>query len=241
MSLPPSSEPLVNAPTVVIPQPFESGAHPLQVLLVEDNVEDAELIAYELARGGLRVACARVDTADDLSVALQLHHWDLILTDYTMPKLTASVAFALIREHSTAPCVLVSGTASQDTARAAMWLGLDDFVTKQNLSALVEVVARVLADSERRLAWRAEPRVRLQGGQEFRVREWTVKRAVLEGSGLKPGQSKDALLLADGDVAPVHLQVVSCEVQTLSGSELLYQSIVTMRSDDLPPAPHVGN
>jgi CheY-like chemotaxis protein len=223
-------DPATPAPEQVL----ESAIRPLQVLLVEDNVDDAELIAYELTRGALHVACVRVDTADDLTAALQKHHWDVVLTDYSMPKLTAAVAFALIREHSCAPCVLVSGTASQETARAAMWLGLDDFVTKQNLSALSEVVVRVLADTDRRLAWRASPRVRLQGGQEFRVLEWTVKQAILEGSGLKPGQSKDALLLSDGDVAPVHLQVVSCEVQMLSGSELLYQSIVTMRSDDLP-------
>ncbi len=213
----------------------------LQVLLVEDNVDDAELIACELARCGFHATCVRVETATDLKTALGRQRWDLVLTDYTMPGLDAPAVFELIRDHcKDVPSILVSGTASDETARAAMKLGLDDFVNKQHLNALGEVVARNLSTAQTRRARRDVPRVRLQGGQEFQVTDWSPQRAVLEGSRLSPGHTRDALLLTDEDVARVSFRILSCEVQALSGTELVYQSIVTMLTDRNAVAPVRG-
>ena len=58
---------------------------PLRVLMVEDSGDDAQLIAAEFKRGGLDAVYERVETAAAMQAALEVHTWDLIICDYSMP------------------------------------------------------------------------------------------------------------------------------------------------------------
>ncbi|MDP9475362.1 MAG: hypothetical protein M3R38_06675 [Actinomycetota bacterium] len=57
-------------------------SRPLRVLMVEDSPDDALLVLRELRRGGFDPEYERVETAEDLRVALsEGRRWDLIISD----------------------------------------------------------------------------------------------------------------------------------------------------------------
>jgi diguanylate cyclase (GGDEF)-like protein len=125
----------------------------LRVLLIEDSLDDATLLLKELARGGYQTTHDRVDTADDLNVALDRQSWDLILADFAMPKFNGMTALRLVRDKGLdLPFIFVSGTIGEDTAVEAMKAGANDYVMKGNLKRLVPAVARELREAEGRKA-----------------------------------------------------------------------------------------
>lgn len=136
---------------------------PLALLLIEDSEDDALLVLRELRRGGYDVQHVRVQTADDLLVALEQQLWDVVLSDYSMPGFSAPEALKLLQQYgSDTPFIIVSGTVGEDTAVAAMKAGANDFFAKDKLIRLVPAVERELRDArERRIRERAELQLNL--------------------------------------------------------------------------------
>ncbi len=64
-------------------------SRPLRVLIVEDIPAHADLLVWQLRRGGYEVTFERVDTAPAFSSALESGQWDVILSDYTLPRFNA--------------------------------------------------------------------------------------------------------------------------------------------------------
>ena len=121
----------------------------LRLLMIEDSADDAELALRELKRGGFDVRAERVETAEALASALQAHPWDIVLSDYSLPHLTAPEAIALFKkEDLDIPFVIVSGTVGEDVAVAALKLGAHDYIVKGNLTRLVPTVERELREKE---------------------------------------------------------------------------------------------
>jgi signal transduction histidine kinase len=121
---------------------------PLRVLIVEDSEEDVELIVLELKRGGYDPEFRRVDTAEDLLRALGEKPWDLVLSDFSLPRFSVSEALALLqREEADLPFVIVSATIGEEAAVEAMKAGAHDYVLKHRLNRLVPAVRRELRES----------------------------------------------------------------------------------------------
>src|SRR5690606_18801753 len=90
---------------------------PLRLLMVEDSDDDATLVLRELKRGGYDVTCTRVETAMAMRAALTEEPWDLVLSDFSMPRFSAPAALALLMEVSPdTPMIVVSGAVGEDTA-----------------------------------------------------------------------------------------------------------------------------
>jgi signal transduction histidine kinase len=134
----------------------------LSVLLVEDSKLDAELLARALERGGFEIKWLRVDTADEMEVALSKQAWDIILCDHAMPQFNAPQALELLKRHNRdVPFIIVSGYIEEDTAVAAMKAGAHDYIMKDRLARLVPAVERELRDAEvRRSRARSEDELR---------------------------------------------------------------------------------
>src|SRR5262245_16660516 len=116
----------------------------LRVLLVEDRVDDAELLVQEIEAGGYNVISSRVDTIDGLISALR-NEWDVVLSDYTLPRLDALSALAIVRgERPQLPFIIASGTVGEETAVTALKAGADDFLVKGRLTRLVPAIEREL-------------------------------------------------------------------------------------------------
>jgi CheY-like chemotaxis protein len=68
----------------------------LQLLIVEDNPDDADLLLQELRRDGFDLAWSRVETEADFLAALQ-NSPEIILSDYSMPHFSGLRALELLR------------------------------------------------------------------------------------------------------------------------------------------------
>jgi two-component system cell cycle sensor histidine kinase/response regulator CckA len=131
-------------------------AQTLRVLIVEDNQRDAALLVRELKRGGYDLTYERVETLEAMQGALGRQSWDLVVSDYSMPRFSAPAALNAVRAAELdLPFIIVSGTIGEDTAVAAMRAGASDFMQKGQLTRLLPAVARELREALRRAGHRA--------------------------------------------------------------------------------------
>jgi diguanylate cyclase (GGDEF)-like protein len=135
---------------------------PLRVLVIEDSEDDAELLLAELRRSGYEPTYERVETADSMKAALHSQTWDIILSDYSMPRFNALSALGLLRDTLLdLPFIIVSGAIGEGTAVEAMKKGAHDYILKGNLQRLIPAIERELREAEvRRENKRADERLR---------------------------------------------------------------------------------
>lgn len=122
-------------------------ARPLDVLLVEDCDDDAQLLVRELRRGGFEPRFQRVDRENSLVQALLGQSWDVVISDYSMPDFDGISALKLVRRHAgDLPFLLVSANIGEELAVLAMKAGAQDYIMKQSLIRLVPAVERELRE-----------------------------------------------------------------------------------------------
>ena len=127
------------------------GSRPLRVLVVEDSENDVLLLMRELKKGGYEPEYERVETPEEMEKALASSGWDIVISDYRLPRFGAPEALAVFRESGLqAPFVVVSGKLGEDAAVEVMKAGADDFLTKDNLARLCPTVERGLAEAQER-------------------------------------------------------------------------------------------
>ncbi len=131
----------------------------LRVLFVEDNPDDMDLLHMELERGGYDVVSERVETREALDRALDNGTWDLILSDYHMPRFDGRRALDAVRARDPdVPFILVSGRIGEDVAVEAMRAGANDYLLKGNLKRLNAAIDRELSEAASRRARMAAER-----------------------------------------------------------------------------------
>ena len=112
----------------------------------------------------MRPRFERVDSADGLRSALHRGGWDVIISDYTLPRFSGLEALAITLQLAPdVPFLVVSGTVGEEVAVESVKAGAADYLMKQNLIRFVPAVARALRDAaERRAMLRAESVLREQ-------------------------------------------------------------------------------
>jgi two-component system sensor histidine kinase UhpB len=130
---------------------------PLRVLIVEDSEDDALLLERELKRGGYELLTRRVQTARDMANKLKEQEWDIVISDYMMPKFNGMDAFKVMKDLGLdLPFILISGKIGEDTAVDAMRAGVHDYIMKDKLARLIPAIQRELREAdvrrERKLA-----------------------------------------------------------------------------------------
>ncbi|MBK9220177.1 MAG: hypothetical protein RJA63_3226 [Pseudomonadota bacterium] len=134
---------------------------PLRALLVEDNEDDALLLARHLRKAGYVLDYTCVSTLPDLELALLAEAgWDVVISDYSLPGFSAPEALrAVQRSKVDPPFIVVSGMIDEQTACDLMRAGAQDYVLKDSLDRLVPVIERERREAqirrERREALRA--------------------------------------------------------------------------------------
>jgi CheY-like chemotaxis protein len=118
----------------------------LHILLVEDNVLDAELLLRELKRNGYTPVSARVETPEELSAMLAGGPWDLVIADNSMPRFSGAMVLERLRGiERVPPVIIVSGSYSAGAAEGLIGAGAQDFVAKGDTPALLDAIGRALA------------------------------------------------------------------------------------------------
>lgn len=131
---------------------------PVRVLVIEESPADMTLMALELRRGGLSPEMLRVRTAEELRRALALGEWDVILSDYSLPCLSAPNALRLVQEMGKdIPFIVVSGSVGEEEGVEMMRAGARDYFPKNRITRLAAAVTRELDEAgARRARTRAE-------------------------------------------------------------------------------------
>jgi len=120
-------------------------------LIVEDSAEDYELLVRHLSRGGYRLTSRRVETAEAMRAALLFETWDIVISDWALPRFSALDALALVRESGAGfPFIIVSGAIDDDVAVEALRGGAHDFMSKGRMARLLPAVERELRDARGR-------------------------------------------------------------------------------------------
>lgn len=133
----------------------------LDIILVEDNDDDAALLERHLRRSGLVfLLIHRAQTIDELHAALdRTEDPRVILADYNLPEFSGPAALqALKRRELDIPFIMMSGAVSEETAVASMRAGAHDYVSKQNPARLIPAIHREVKEASVRAQRRAAER-----------------------------------------------------------------------------------
>ena len=125
----------------------------LNILFVEDSDDDVELTVAELCRGGYQISPLRVETADSMRAALETQHWDVVISDFKMPELSAEKSLFIFKESGLQiPFLIVSGVVEAEDVVYLLKQGAHDFLNKHSLARLIPAIERELRDSTVRSA-----------------------------------------------------------------------------------------
>jgi PAS domain S-box-containing protein len=178
----------------------------LNLLILEDNPDDAELSVKGLKQEGFDVEWSRVDTEEGFRKAIA-EGPDLIIADYSLPSFDGMSALRIQQEIAPEiPLIIVSGAIGEDVAVECMRSGATDYVLKDMLSRLGPIVKRALEEAE---AYRERKRM------EQALRESEGKYRVLFET------AKDAIFLSDVTGKFVDVNSAACESLGYNKEELL--------------------
>jgi signal transduction histidine kinase len=130
----------------------------LHILLVGDNPVDAGLVLGALGGDGFDITADVVQDEAGFTSALRTHCADVVLADYNLPNWKGMETLDVLRrEGLDIPMILVSGALGDINAVECIRQGATDYVLKDGLARLPEVVRRALREkSERALRRQAE-------------------------------------------------------------------------------------
>jgi len=134
----------------------------LKVLLVEDNLLDAELTLAHLSTMDCQCDVTRIDTEAQLREQLRNEVYDVILADFMLPMFSGPEALAIAQQQAPdVPFIFVSGVLGEEHAVDMLKQGATDYVLKQRLQRLPMTVRRAISEAqERRSRIKAESALR---------------------------------------------------------------------------------
>jgi diguanylate cyclase (GGDEF)-like protein len=122
---------------------------PLRILNLEDSQDDSELVRRRLLREGIECDLVRVDAREDFLAAIGRGGFDLILADYSLPSFDGLSALDIARQKCPpVPFIFLSGAIGEEFAIETVRRGATDYVLKDNLSRLADVIRRALLEVE---------------------------------------------------------------------------------------------
>jgi len=119
----------------------------LRVLIVEDDLADAELCQWELKRGGIDFSADVARTCEEFLELVRLKEYDIVLSDYNLRTWNALDAIqTLHKEGKDIPVVLVTGSLGDEAAVDCVKKGISDYVLKDRMARLPVAINRALQE-----------------------------------------------------------------------------------------------
>ncbi|NET01147.1 MAG: GGDEF domain-containing response regulator [Sphaerospermopsis sp. SIO1G1] len=121
----------------------------IRILVVEDNPDDAELIALQLEAADYQIIYQQVYTYQAMANAIESEKWDVIIADYSMPSFSAFAALDMVKKiNLDVPFIVISGAIGEEIAVQLMKNGAHDYLLKDNLIRLVPVIEREIREAK---------------------------------------------------------------------------------------------
>lgn len=118
--------------------------HPYHILVVEDEVEMAQLIAAYLRKEGYHVTLAR--NGEQFLRKLKEDQIDLVVLDVMMEQMDGFTACQKAREFSKVPIIMVTAKGAEEDRIHGLKMGADDYIVKpfspRELVARIEALLR---------------------------------------------------------------------------------------------------
>jgi two-component system sensor histidine kinase UhpB len=201
-----------------------------KILIFEHDLQDVELMQYELAKGGLSYVSKIVQNQQDYISALEQFLPDIILSDYAFPSFDGLSAFKLRESIAPdTPFIFVSGAIGEEISVELIKKGVTDFVLKNKLFTLCSKVNRALLESiEKRQKNKADQDLirseqRLSRAQavahmgswefDFATNDILWSDETFRIYGLPPGQNRQSFAAALEFIHPEDLALVLKELK----------------------------
>ncbi len=205
----------------------------LRVLMIEDSEDDLILISREIKGAGYSLTHERVDNREAMKKALDGRRWDVVISDYVMPRFSGLEALKVLHESGQdLPFIIVSGKIGEDTAVEAMKAGAHDYILKGKLARLVPAIERELKDAETRRQRRLadEALKRAYEDLEVKVAERTAELREANET-LKDEIERRKAAQQEREILIEDLKQALAEVKTLSGLLPICASCKKIRDD----------
>ena len=151
----------------------------LKVLIVEDFEDDALLVVRELRRSGYILEFKIVETAGEMTDALENHFWDIVISDYSLPGFNAPAALNIVKNKGLdLPFIIVSGTIGEETAVECMRAGAHDYLMKGRLARLSASVEKELQDASLRRELKNTKKILQKSEQKYQTLVQTMSDLV---------------------------------------------------------------
>lgn len=134
----------------------------IKILIADDDVEIADLVAIHLEKEGYRVI--KVSDGQETIDVIQSQPIDLLILDIMMPKMDGYEVTRIIREKHNMPIIFLSAKTSDFDKVQGLVIGADDYMTKPFIP--IELVARVNAQL-RRFMKLNQPKYKQDSNLEF--------------------------------------------------------------------------
>jgi len=120
----------------------------LHLLMLKDNPDDAKRTAKAIEHVGFTINWNRVDTEESFRKALD-EKPDVIVANYSLPDFDGMSALKIKEKTAPAiPLIFISDTIGDEAAVECLKAGATDYVLKDKISRLGQVVKRALAEAE---------------------------------------------------------------------------------------------
>lgn len=150
----------------------------LNVLVVEDSEDDALLLLREIKKGGYDPIFIRVETAKDMRACLNKQIWNIVISDYSLPKFGPIEALKVLQSTGLdLPFIVISEKADDGAAVEVLTAGAHDFVRKDNLTRLLPAIEQELNNYSVRKEHKQAEEALKKSEKEFR----TLYSAMTEG------------------------------------------------------------
>jgi PAS domain S-box-containing protein len=123
----------------------------LNILHLEDEPDFSELVHTLFEQNRLDAAIKRVGDRASFQQQLETEKFDVIISDYHLPKFTGLEALAMAKKQCPqTPFILVSGTIGEQAAINSLTAGATDYVLKQQPERLPSAVRRAVREAAER-------------------------------------------------------------------------------------------
>ncbi len=124
----------------------------LKVIIIAGPKTNSSLYHKTLEKAGYDISYLLIKSKQKFKQALNENNWDIIISEYKLPKFTALSALEILNESGfNIPFIVVSSKKNNDTIVELIKKGASNFILKKNINTLSKIVKNEIAESKLKL------------------------------------------------------------------------------------------